>query len=230
MFITEERAEGGRLLRSAAVSVALALVAVLAGPGSAGAAVNPPTVTSAFTPSSIGVSGTSALSVTITNPNASSSLSGIGFNDTLPAGVVVDIPNGQSGTCGSAWVLTAVSGSNTITLTGGKLAGGANCTVSVAVTASGAGSYHNTTGPVASTEGGIGTADTETLTVIAPPTITISSPREGRVFDFGQRVKALYSCQEALGGPGITDCSGDAASGSLIDTQTAGPRRSPSRR
>jgi hypothetical protein len=66
--------------------------------------------------------------------------------------------------------------------------------------------------------------DTETLTVLAAPTVTVSSPREGQVFDFGQQVKARYTCQEAPGGPGITDCSGDAASGSPIDTSVSGPQ------
>jgi hypothetical protein len=206
------------------VLLALLATAALAAPGSAGAAASPPTVTSAFTPAAIGAGGTSALSITITNPNSSSSLSGIGLTDTLPSGVVVDTPNGQSGTCGSAGVLTALSGSSTITLSGGKLAGGASCTISAAVTAAAAGSYVNSTGPVSSTEGGAGTGDTETLTVVAPPSVTVTSPKEGQVVDFGAKVRAAYSCLEAAGGPGITDCSGDVASGAPIDTSSAGPQ------
>ena len=110
------------------------LAALAAAPGPALAAPSPPSLASAFTPPAITVGGTTALSFTITNPNLSGSLSGIGFTDTLPAGVVVDNPNGLNGTCGSTSTLTANPGSNTITLAGGKLAAGANCLVSAAVT------------------------------------------------------------------------------------------------
>ena len=64
---------------------ALATGAMLALPSAALATVNPPTITSAFTPNVIGVGGTATLAVTITNPN-SSALSGVGFSETLPSG------------------------------------------------------------------------------------------------------------------------------------------------
>lgn len=198
------------------------LAALAAAPGPAFAAASPPSLTSAFTPAAITVGGTTALSFTITNPNSSGSLSGIGFTDTLPAGVVVDNPNGLNGTCGSTSTLTANPGSNTITLAAGKLAAGANCTVSAAVTSNTPGSVQNSTGPVSSTEGGAGSGDTQTLAVIALPTVSVRSPTEGSTFNFGQRVIARYSCKEATGGPGLSDCSGDAPSGSPIDTTAVG--------
>jgi hypothetical protein len=184
--------------------------------------VAPPTITSAFTPPTIGVGDTSALSFTITNPNASQTLNGIGFTDTLPAGLVVDNPNGVSAKCGSAAVLTADPGSSTITLTGGKLSGAANCTVSAAVTSNTAGVVHNSTGPVSSTEGGSSNGDTQTLTVVAPPTVSVTSPVEGQVFTYGQKVIAHYSCQEAANGPGLDGCLGDFPNGTPIDTTTPG--------
>ena len=204
-----------------------AAVIAVAAPAAALAA-GPPSITSAFTPSSIGVGGTSALSFTITNPNASGSLTSIGFTDTLPAGVVVDNPNGQNGTCGSTGTLTAISGSSTITLSGGKLAAGASCTVSAAVTSNTPGVAQNTTGPVSSSAGN-GNSETESLTVIAPPTISLNSPANNATVNFGQKVIARYSCQEAINGPGIVDCSANiddndatVASGSPIDTSTPG--------
>jgi hypothetical protein len=59
---------------------------VLAGfifPASALAA-DPPSITSGFTPSSIGVGDTSTLSFTISNPANNGTLTGVGFTDTLP--------------------------------------------------------------------------------------------------------------------------------------------------
>ena len=98
------------------VGLMVAIGAIAVAPAAALAA-SPPTLTSSFTPTSITVGNTSALSFTITNPNSSGSLTGIAFTDALPAGLVVDNPNGTNGTCGSTSVLTAAPGSGTISLT-----------------------------------------------------------------------------------------------------------------
>lgn len=206
----------------------LALTIALALPATALAAGSPPTLKTAFTPDSIGVGGTAALSFKITNPNSSGSITGIGFTDTLPSGLVIDDPNGQSGTCGSSGTLTATAGGTTITLAGGKLAAGANCTVSADVTSTTPGAYQNVA-PAVSSSDGASNGDTESLTVIGNPTITLSSPANNAVFNYGQKVTAHYGCQEAAGGPGITDCEGniddsdtDTASGSALNTTTPG--------
>jgi len=197
---------------------------VLAAAPASALAVSPPSLSSSFTPTTITVGNTTALTYTIKNPNSSGSLSGISFTDTLPAGLVVDNPNGQNGTCGSTSTLTANPGSNTISLTGGKLAAGTSCTVSADVTSNTPGTVQNSAGAVNSTEGGAGSGDTQSLTVIGNPTISLTSPRDGATFNFGQKVIARFSCQEAPGGPGLTDCDGDAGTGSPIDTTTAGPQ------
>jgi hypothetical protein len=185
--------------------------------------VAPPTIASAFSPTSIGTGGTSTLSFTITNPNAGSvSLSGLAFTDALPAGLVVDNPNGVSAKCGSSAVMTANSGSGTISFSAGQLAAGTNCTVSANVTSNTAGVYQNDTGPVSSNEGGSGNGDEQSLTVIDPPSATITTPADGATYAHGQVVNANYSCQEAPNGPGITDCEGDVPNGFPIDTSTSG--------
>src|SRR5262249_20311930 len=51
--------------------------------------VSPPTISKAFTPTSIAVGATSQLSFTITNPNSSTTLTGVNFTDTLPVGLTV---------------------------------------------------------------------------------------------------------------------------------------------
>ena len=132
--------------------------------------VLPPTVTSSFTPPLIGVGDITptALGITITNPNTSATLSGIGFTDTLPTGVTIDTPNGESGTCGSAGVVTATSGTSTFALSGGSLKGGTSCTVSVSVAASVPGTVKNDTGLISSSAGSSAAGDTETLTVLRP--------------------------------------------------------------
>jgi hypothetical protein len=218
---------------AATLLIAVAAAAALAAPtpGLAATTPSPATVTSAFVPATIPVGGTTALGITITNPNATATLTAIAFTDVLPNGVVIDDPNGASGTCGSAGVLTAAPGLSTISLTGGKLAGGATCTVSAAVTSAHPGTYTNTTGPVSATQTvtppyGIAGAggDVETLTVIANPTVKIAAPLNNAKFAYGQRVKARYSCAEAPGGPGLSNCTGDVANGTFIDTRTVGPQ------
>src|SRR5262249_59323360 len=68
-----------------------------------------------------------------------------------------------------------ITGSNTLTFTGGTLAAGGNCTITVTVTGTTGGVKNNTTGPISSTEGGTGSAsNTATVTVVAPPTIAKS--------------------------------------------------------
>jgi uncharacterized membrane-anchored protein len=56
-----------------------------------------------------------------------------------------------------------------VSLTGGTLAGGASCTVSVNVVSLTAGTVTNTTGPVTSTNGGAGNTASAVLTVGAIP-------------------------------------------------------------
>jgi uncharacterized repeat protein (TIGR01451 family) len=216
-----------RHLSRRAVPLAAAIAALA--PGAAHASASPPTITSSFSPATIGIGGTSTLTFTITNPNASS-LSGVSFTDALPNGVVVDNPSGENGTCGVSGVVTATTGTGTISLTAGSLKASASCVVSVNVTSPTPGLYANATGVVNSTEGGSSaTGDTETLTVAGEPTITVSAPKNNAVFKFGQKVAARFSCADAANGPGITDCSATdnngstIAPGGLIDTIVAGP-------
>ena len=49
--------------------------------------VAPPTITKSFTPATISINGSSRLSFTITNPNPTPALTGVGVSDTLPAGL-----------------------------------------------------------------------------------------------------------------------------------------------
>ena len=211
--------ERGSEVRSRGLLLGFLIACSLVFPAGAMAA-SPPSITSSFTPSTIGVSGTSTLSFTIAN-GGTAALTGINFTDTLPAGVVVDYPNGVSVKCGTGATMTANSGSGTISFSGGQLAPGANCTVSANVTSSTAGIYQNDTGTVGSDQGA-GNSDIQSLTVVAPPSVTIAAPTNGSTFTLGQPVNASYSCQDATNGPGISDCQGDVPNGSAINTATPG--------
>ncbi len=101
-------------------------------------AIVPPTIAKSFGTDPILANGTSLLTFTITNPNASDTLSGIAFTDTYPAGLTNANPlvPAVANACGGS--VSASAGGNSIALSGGSLAGGASCTVSVPVTAAAA--------------------------------------------------------------------------------------------
>jgi hypothetical protein len=142
--------------------------------------VAPPTIVKAFGAASIVVDGSTALTITLTNPNPVGTLSGLAFTDTLPAGLVVANPNGLANACGGT--VTATAGTGSVTLADGSLPANASCAITVDVTATTGGSKINTTGAVSSIEGGTGGTATASLLVIAPPTIAK---------DFGAETVAL---------------------------------------
>ncbi|MEO6125472.1 MAG: LPXTG cell wall anchor domain-containing protein [Ilumatobacteraceae bacterium] len=137
--------------------------------GSAVASVTallPPTIAKAFGTNPILAGGASMLTLTISNPNQSDSLSGIQFTDNYPSGLTNANPPAVSNTCGGT--ATATAGGTNVALTGGALAAGGTCTVSVTVTVVTPGSYANTSGAASATTAGAGTnSNTATLTVNA---------------------------------------------------------------
>ena len=143
---------------------AVAFLVVVAPP-----AVAPPTIAKAFGAASIVVNGTTTLTFTLTNPNPGTALSGVGFTDTLPAGLVVATPNGLASTCGGT--VTAVAGTGSVALANGGLPASGACTITVNVTGTTGGAKNNTTSAVTSTEGGAGGTASASLAVVAPPTI-----------------------------------------------------------
>jgi uncharacterized repeat protein (TIGR01451 family) len=128
-------------------------------------AVPPPTLTKSFADSQIDLFfGTTALSFTLTNPNTIP-LTGLAFTDTLPSGLVVSTPNGLTGSCGGG-TITAIPGSNSISLSGATLAAGSSCTFSVNVTGSAIGAQTNTTSTITSNEGQPGTPATASISAV----------------------------------------------------------------
>src|SRR2546425_613589 len=127
-------------------------------------AQSPPVIIKAFGAASIPVGGSTSLTFTIQNNNAAATLTGIGFSDNLPAGLVVATPNGLTGSCGGG-TITATAGSGTISLSGATLAGGAQCTFAVNVTGTTLGAKNNSA-TVSSANAGAGSPSTATVTVV----------------------------------------------------------------
>jgi uncharacterized repeat protein (TIGR01451 family) len=141
--------------------------------------VQPPTIAKAFGDSSIPLNGTTSLTFTFTNPNASTELLNVSMSDTLPGGLVVATPNGLTGTCSAA--ISANPGGNTISMNSLALPANSNCSFSVNVTGTSAGNQVNTTSPVTAIyDSGSGTSfpmvtggtATASIVVVAPPSIS----------------------------------------------------------
>jgi uncharacterized repeat protein (TIGR01451 family) len=131
----------------------------------------PPSIAKTFSPTAIEAGGVSTITLTITNPNVSTALTGVAVTDNLPAGMTVAAPPNATNTCGGTFAPNA--GDTSVALSGGSIAGGGSCTLTFAVTTSTVGNAVNTTGNVSSTNGGTGNTATATLTVNAlqPPSI-----------------------------------------------------------
>jgi uncharacterized repeat protein (TIGR01451 family) len=103
--------------------------------------------TKAFSPASITAGDTSVLTVTLENSNLNAATN-LAFSDIYPAGLVNTGTPGLSNTCGGT--ATATAGGSSLDLTGGNLAAGATCAVSVSVTSAASGAYLNSTGAISS--------------------------------------------------------------------------------
>ena len=126
----------------------------------------PLTMSKSFNPSTVtvGGTGTTTMTVTITNPNAFS-VSGIGFSDTYPAGLVPDqvgaytCSAGSAAFTGSGWALNNVT-----------LGAGASCNVPILMHATITGPITNTTSQVTGTGVPPGGPASATLNVAAAAT------------------------------------------------------------
>jgi LPXTG-site transpeptidase (sortase) family protein len=129
--------------------------------------VAPPAIAKAFSPDTITVGQTSALVFMITNPNPTTTLTGVAFTDALPTGTwVANTPSVSLSGCNvsSTPVFAPVKGDTNLTFSNGSIIGGGTCTVQVSVTGNG-GNYTNTSGTVTSTNGGTGNTANATLDI-----------------------------------------------------------------
>jgi len=111
-------------------------------------AADAPGFSKAFSPSTIDPGGISRLTFTIDNGANAIEAADLAFTDAFPSGLVVaGTPNGST-TCGG----TFAPGASDVSLafTGGAVAAGDACAISVDVTSAVAGSYPNTSGALTS--------------------------------------------------------------------------------
>jgi len=145
--------------------------------------VVPPTLAKSFAVASIPLNGTTSLVFTATNPNSTTELVNMSFDDMLPSGLLVASPNNVGGSCvADGAVVTANPGSNDINVTSFNLPGSSNCSLSVDVVGTISGVKNNTTGNISgSFDDGTGTFVATTgapasasIVVVLPPSISKS--------------------------------------------------------
>ena len=146
------------------------------------ALVPPPTLGKAFSPATIAAGGTSTLTITLSNPDASVATLTAPLVDTLPSGVVIAATPNVSTTCGGVGAPVAVAGGTTATLPAGRtIPANSSCTLTVDVTAAAGGAYINTlpAGALVTSNGNNPAPAIATLTVVAPGAIP---PALGKAF------------------------------------------------
>ncbi len=154
--------------------------------------IGSPVATKSFSPTSIrtnALGGVSTLTITITNPNTTTNLTGVAFTDNLPQNVggvaAADMfntaapnPTLNCSIGSSATLVGGAASGATIGISAGTLLSGGSCTVTVQVTGGAAANYLNSTGAITTTVAGLpsGAASTATLNVTAltPPTVAKS--------------------------------------------------------
>jgi len=115
-----------------------------------------PGFSKSFAPSSVAFGGRSTLTFTIDNSANPGFASPLSFVDLLPAGMVIADPTNASSDCDlpGAPVITAVSGTDLISLFGGGVDDGETCTVVVDVIGAAVGQLGNVSGELTSGAGG----------------------------------------------------------------------------
>lgn len=132
----------------------------------------PPAVWIEASPQSVPLNGSANFLFFVSNQNLGP-LSGIGFTDMLPAGLIVAYPSGLLGACGNG-TITATAGSGSLSLSGATLPASSMCSFSVNVIGTTPGTKNNVTSPPTSNEGGSGTPASVSLIVVAPPSLAES--------------------------------------------------------
>ena len=137
-----------------------------------------PTLTAAFSPTSIVVGDTSTLTFTLTNPNSGTGLSGLAFSSpALPSGLSY-VVGSANGNCQNATVI--ISG-GAVTFSGGSLNANASCTTTLQIRGTSAGTYSFTTGAPSATgpTSLTGTAATTNTLTVATPTLGVTFSNSG---------------------------------------------------
>ena len=139
----------------------------------------PPTVSKAFSPSTIGKGQTSKLTITLTNPNTTA-ISGAAFTDTYPADLLNAATPNLANSCGGT--ATAAAGGSNLILSAGTIPVSGSCTISVDVTSN----VVNLTGYINTLAiGALTTSNTGSNTAAASATLIVNAtPTIAKSFSF----------------------------------------------
>lgn len=130
-----------------------------------------PTVLKKFTPAVILPGGTSTLSITLNNTNSVNATT-VAFTDTYPSGLTNKATPAVTNTCGGT--VTAAANGTSLALSGGVITANSSCVITVSVGSATAGAYLNNSGAVTTANIGSGASSSDTLTVMAVPTVAKS--------------------------------------------------------
>ena len=128
-----------------------------------------PQVSKSFAPTTVGANTAAAMTITLTNVTGAA-ITGLAFTDTYPTSLV-NSSTTVTNSCGGTVTASAIAvNPGTLTLSGGTLAAGGSCTVTVDVQSASSGSYTNTipAGGVNSSIGSNAVAASATLNVAVP--------------------------------------------------------------
>jgi len=134
------------------------------------AAISHPVLTAAFKTATVAENGKTTLTFTITNPNASTTLTGIAFSATLPLGHLA-LSSSTSTRCNGTLTLTAPT---SIKLSGANVKTGSlnKCSFSMTVTGIVPGNATFTSSAIKSTNGGTGNTVSPSIAVVRLPELT----------------------------------------------------------
>jgi hypothetical protein len=121
-----------------------------------------PTIGKAFSPASIPSGGTSVVTLTLTNSNASA-LTGGAFSDTLVN--MSALGGAVGGTCAGTTPATLTTGATVLSFSGITIPAGSSCTVTFSVTSTTTGVNPNTTSGVTTTQTPMAGAASNTATL-----------------------------------------------------------------
>jgi len=213
---TGSLADGRVLARTGAVTLDSSTVSVcsllVVGDG--------PTLTKAFSPSTIEEDGLSTLTITLGNPESTDATLTEDLIDTLPAGVVIAPAPDVATTCLGTGAPQVVAGGSTVTLPAGRIIpANGSCTVSVDVTAAEAGTYVNTI-PADALVTSIGNNSEPAVATLTVVPFGLVGPTISKAFSPSTiEADAISTLTITLGNPDLTDAT---LTEDLIDTLPAG--------
>lgn len=172
---------------------------------------NAPIFSKSFSPVEIAQGEVSRLTYQVDNSANFTNASSLAFSETLPDGLQISGNSAVETTCGG--LLSATSGSQSITFSGGVVLAEWLCTIEVAIVGIDEGSFTATSGELTSSLGDSGPSSAEiTVLDVTPPTVVISAETESFV-DLAP-IKVTFTFSEDVTGFAIEDIvlgSGTAA-------------------